>query len=393
MSRDQDAAFVVTLSQALRQAGLPVSPENSLVAAGALQVSRPLVRDRVYWATRLSFVSTRAQIPVFDRVFAGVFDHQPGPDGSPPPTPGEADPGAERERLRASGVGTPPDPERPIFGAGWARLEEDGRGSEREGGAAAIAAASPEERLRRRNFDQLSSAELAQLRQMMASLTVSLPPRRARRVRRAPSGERLDLRQTLRRSARRGGFPARLAWRQRLQEPRRLVVICDISGSMEPYARAYLQFLQSAVGAGSAEAFVFATRLTRLTKALRRAPLPAALQRASAVAPDWSGGTRIAASLERFNRLYGRKGMARGAVVVILSDGWEIGDPQALAREMAVLSRLAHRIIWVNPHKASRGFAPLTRGMAAALPFCDHFASGHSLAAMGEVVEAISGSR
>jgi len=212
-------------------------------------------------------------------------------------------------------------------------------------------------------------------------------------ARRSQHGKRLDVRATLRRSIRAGDYPTRLAWRKRRQRPRHLVVICDISGSMEPYARAYLQFLQSAVGGSRAEAFVFATRLTRLTRVLRRAPALAVLQRAADAAPDWSGGTRIADALHAFNRGYGGQGLARGAVVVILSDGWEVGDAEAVGRETAALKRLAYRVIWVNPHKASPRFEPLTGGMAAALPHCDAFVSGHSLAAMDEVAEAIADSR
>jgi uncharacterized protein with von Willebrand factor type A (vWA) domain len=158
---------------------------------------------------------------------------------------------------------------------------------------------------------------------------------------------------------------------------------------MAPYARAFLQFLQSAVGGTSAEAFVFATRLTRLTRALRGRDADLAISRAAAAAPDWSGGTRIAEALRRFNRGHARSGMARGAVVVILSDGWERGDPDSVAREMASLRRLAHRIVWVNPRSASPRYAPLAGGMAAALPFCDAFLSGHSLIALDRVVEAI----
>jgi len=172
--------------------------------------------------------------------------------------------------------------------------------------------------------------------------------------------------------------------------PRRLVLLCDISGSMEPYARAYLQFLHAARATGPyAEAFVFATRLTRLTRALRAGTAQVATRRAAAAAPDWSGGTRIGEALKAFNDRHARRGMARGAIVVILSDGWERGDPELVGREMARLRRLAHRIVWVNPRAAAPGFQPLAGGMAAALPHCDAMVSGHSLAALDEVVDAI----
>jgi uncharacterized protein len=172
--------------------------------------------------------------------------------------------------------------------------------------------------------------------------------------------------------------------------PRRIVLLCDISGSMEPYARAYLQFLTCAAGAGpNAEAFVFATRLTRVTRALATRSPERAIQRAAATAPDWSSGTRIGDALKAFNDRHGRRGMARGAVVVILSDGWERGEPELVAREMARLARLAHRIVWVNPRVSAAGFAPRAGGMAAALPHVDALVSGHSLAALTEVVDAI----
>jgi uncharacterized protein len=198
------------------------------------------------------------------------------------------------------------------------------------------------------------------------------------------------MRATLARAHRSAGDPIDAIRRRQRTRPRRLVVLCDISGSMEPYARAYLQLLHSAVGGARAEAFVFATRLTRLTRELAVRQPDAALRRAGAAAPDWSGGTRIGAALKAFNDGYGRRGMARGAVVLIVSDGWEHGDPALLGEEMARLSRLAYRIVWVNPRRASPRFEPLAGGMAAALPFVDAFVSGHSMDALDEVLAAIA---
>jgi len=167
-------------------------------------------------------------------------------------------------------------------------------------------------------------------------------------------------------------------------------MLCDISGSMEPYARAYLQFLTSAAGAGPrSEAFVFATRLTRLTRALASRHPERAIERAAAAAPDWSSGTRIGDALKAFNDRHGRRGMARGAVVVILSDGWERGEPELVGRQMQRLSRLAHRIVWVNPRVAASAFSVRAGGMVAALPYCDALVSGHSFEALAEVVRAI----
>jgi uncharacterized protein len=186
------------------------------------------------------------------------------------------------------------------------------------------------------------------------------------------------------------GDPVRLARRRRRVLPRRLVLLCDISGSMEPYARAYLQFLTCAARTGpNAEAFVFATRLTRVTRALGSRNPDRAIQRAAAAAPDWSSGTRIGDALRAFNDRHGRRGMARGAVIVILSDGWERGDPVLVGREMARLSRLAHRIVWVNPRVSADSFSVQSGGMLAALPYCDALVSGHSFQALAEVAEAI----
>jgi uncharacterized protein with von Willebrand factor type A (vWA) domain len=394
MTTTDSAAMVVALSRALRDAGMAVTPDRSVVAAEALRVLRPQTRNEVYWATRTSLVGSREHIAVFNRVFAALIDGADDPADSrgdpnaPPPVGIEAgkrrahQPGL-REMQADGGAASP--------WAATAAAAVDKAGLPAQD--AVLAAASAHEQLSRKSFDQLSSQELADLRRLMALLSLTPPLRRSRRVRSARYGRQLDVRATLRRSIRTGDYPTRLAWRRRRLRPRQLVVICDVSGSMEPYARAYLQFLQSAVGGSMAEAFVFATRLTRLTRVMRKAPSPVAIQRAAAAAADLSGGTRIAEALRTFLRLYGSRGMARDAVIVIVSDGWEVGDPAAVALEMAKLKRLAYRIIWVNPHKASPHFAPLTGGMAAALPYCDAFASGHSLSAMHEVAQAIADRR
>ena len=223
----------------------------------------------------------------------------------------------------------------------------------------------------------------------MSRLELATPKRQTRRYEKGRRGERIDLRRTLRASLRTGGDPIRLARRHRRIARRRLVLLCDISGSMEPYARAYLQFLTAAGTGPNAEAFVFATRLTRLTRALASRNPERAIQRAAAAAPDWSSGTRIGDALREFNDRHGRRGMARGAVVVILSDGWERGDPMLVGREMARLARLAHRIVWVNPRVGAGAFSVQSGGMVAALPYCDALVSGHNFQALTEVAEAI----
>ena len=309
----------------------------------------------------------------------------------------EAVPAPPHERRRGDHKTNPAGP-MPL-GAGATSPSGGDRELDPDREVAVPMAASDEELLRDKRFDALEPDELAQIYRLMARLRVATPERRTRRARRDRHGERIDMRRTLRGSLRTGGDPIRLARRRRRVIRRRMVMLCDISGSMEPYARAYLQFLTSAAGspgrAGerSAEAFVFATRLTRVTRALQSRSPERAIQRAAAAAPDWSSGTRIGDALKEFNDRHGRRGMARGAVIVILSDGWERGAPEQVGRQMERLARLAHRIVWVNPRVAATGFHPRAGGMAAALPHCDALVSGHSLRALEEVATAISAPR
>jgi hypothetical protein len=252
------------------------------------------------------------------------------------------------------------------------------------------ALASRIERLAGTDFAELTPAELQALTGLMSELTLAVPLRRSRREHSAARGRRTDLRSTLRHARRTGGHPLRLAHRAPALRPRQLIVLCDISGSMEPYARAMLQLLYCAAGGADAEVFTFATRLTRLTGALAHMPPEQALQRAGRAAPDWLGGTRIGASLKEFNDTVGRPGLARGAVVVIISDGWDTGEPAVLRREMQRLSRVAHRIIWVNPRTKSEQYRPLAGGMAAAWPYCDAVLSAHSVHALHELTAALA---
>jgi uncharacterized protein len=369
---------------------VPVTPERSARFARSLALLPPVSRDRLYWTARAVFVSSHTEAEAFDRVFGVVFD------GLLDPAEGRGDPSSPGLQAAESGERAPSagvravEPAPASVGPRWtsataSRPAEDGR----EQYEAPLAMASAEERLAERSFAALHPNELAELRRLMARLQLATPLRRSRRARPGRRGEHLDLRRTLRASLRTGGDPVKHARRRRRVRQRRLVLLCDISGSMEPYARAYLQFLQCAAGGAGAEAFVFATRLTRLTRALRGRNPEAAIQRAATVAPDWSGGTRIGEALKAFTDRHGRRGLAHGAVVVILSDGWERGDPGHLGREMERLARLAHRIVWVNPRVAGRDFAPLTGGMAAALPHCDALLSGHTLAALDQVADAL----
>jgi uncharacterized protein len=377
-------ALAGAFSRRLRDAGVPITAERAARFAQALSLVEPVSRRRLYWTARAVLVSDSAQLKAFDSVFSSVFGGR-APSAEFEPESTEAEPAAERatepEAAGETGVGA----EGVSSSAAGSGPDDDLRE------VALPVAASDEERLRDKRFDALEPGELAQLYRLMARLVVATPKRRTRRSERQRRGERMDMRRTLRGSMRTAGDPIRLARRRRRVVRRRMVMLCDISGSMEPYARAYLQFLTSAAGSGpNAEAFAFATRLTRLTRALRSRSPERAIQRAAAAAPDWSSGTRIGDALKAFNDRHGRRGMARGAVVVILSDGWERGDPALVGREMERLSRLAHRIVWVNPRVAASGFSPRAGGMAAALPYCDALVSGHSLDALGEVAEAIA---
>ncbi len=249
------------------------------------------------------------------------------------------------------------------------------------------------ESLRSMDFAQMSIDERSETDRLITQMRVNAPTRRSRRRRPSVrSSGSPDLRRTIRESLRTGGEPLRRRTREREQIPRRVVIIADISGSMAPYSRPLLRYAHAAVsGRTKVEAFALGTRLTRLTRELDTRDPDDALRRAADSVEDWSGGTRLGEGLSQFNDQWGTKGLARGAVVVLLSDGWDRGDPQELAAEMARLARVAHRIVWVNPLKASEGYAPLARGMAAALPYVDDFIEGHSLDSLEQLSLVLSG--
>ncbi|QMU77865.1 VWA domain-containing protein [Streptacidiphilus sp. PB12-B1b] len=394
------AEFAARFGAELHRAGVVATPERSVRFVEALRLLPPVDRAALYWAARLAYVTGREQIAPFDRIFALVFGGLTDPagprgDSANPPLPGLV-PGPP---AAPDSAGPPPRPADARLPGGAAQQEPDAdrppRPEPPEGTDALRLIGSSDETLAHKDFGSLRPGELAELDRLLDALVPRLPLRRTRRREADPRGRRVDLRRSLRQSLRTGGETLRLARSHGRLRRRPLVLLCDISGSMEPYTRAYLRFFSrvgSRAGSGvAAEIFVFATRLTRLTPVLRHATPDAALRRAGRTAPDWSGGTLIARALAEFLGGYGRRGMARGAVVVVFSDGWEGEDPAAVGREMARLSLLAHRVVWVNPRKAAPGYAPLTGGMAAALPYCDAFVSGHSAAALAEVVEAIAG--
>lgn len=372
----------------LHALGVETAPERAGRFATAVSLACPATTRELYWLGRVTLTGSRDEIGAFDRVFNEVFrgvadvaDHRGDPNDlswQPLDHAPRAAPGADDARR-------PGTPRRGLASAGSAPGDAD-EGDARPAGAPS----SQHEVLRARDFADCTPEELAALRLMLARLAMTAPTRSSRRRRRHRSGDRIDRRATLRRARRTGGHPVHLVRRVPGERRRRVVLIADVSGSMERYSRAYLYLLHGTARAWRAETFVFATRLTRLTPALRTSDPDLALRLAAASVHDWSGGTRIGGALRDFNDRWGRRGTARGAVVVIVSDGWESGDPAELAEQMARLSRLAHRIIWVNPRAKSSRYEPLVGGMQAALPHIDRFASGHSLAAIGEVLDAIA---
>jgi len=251
--------------------------------------------------------------------------------------------------------------------------------AEETGEALEVAAYSRIESLRRKDFEALTDEELHDVRRLMR---IPAGLRRSRRFR--PGGdERLDLRRLLRASLRFNGEPLLLSWRRRRWKPRPLVLLCDISGSMERYTRVLLHFIYAMERAGDrVEAFVFATRLTRITRQLRTADPDLALSRVMAAVEDWSGGTRIGEAIDTFNRRYARRVLAHGAAVIVISDGWDRGDPAQLRAAVAGLQRGCHRLIWMNPLLGAPGYEPLTLGLQAALPYIDDFLPAHNLASL-----------
>jgi uncharacterized protein with von Willebrand factor type A (vWA) domain len=361
----------VGFARVLRAAGLDVPVGNTVVFARALVAVGLADRDLVYWAGQATLVRRPEDIATYDRAFAAWWERTVELSLAFP------EPAFELSlAFDADGDDPGDDP-------GDADADDVPTVSVRY---------SPREVLRHRDFASYTPDEFAEARRLMADLRLSGAMRRSRRVR--PSRRRTgppDLRRTVRRALRAGGEPIDRAFVEPGERPRRLVLLCDVSGSMEAYSRALLRFLHAAVvGRTRVEAFALGTRLTRITRDLTTRDPDAAISAAAHRVADWSGGTRLGDGLRQFNDEWGVRGMARGAVVVILSDGWDRGEPEVLAEQMERLHRVARRVIWVNPLKASPGFAPLARGMAAALPYVDEFVEGHSLASLEELAGVVA---
>jgi len=356
--------LAVGFARVLRALEVAVPLDSVVTFMSALGRTGLAERDRVYWAGRATLVRRPEDIGVYDRAFAVFWDRREST--------------VHDEAVVVTSVltdadeGSAGDPDGDGLGEPTLRF-------------------SAVERLRDKDFSAYTEAEMLLARRWMESLRLAGGRRPALRL--VPArrgGARPDVRATVRESLRLGGETARRRWRRRDDKPRRIVFLLDVSGSMEPYARALLRFVHAGVAGGRRiEAFTLGTRLTRVTRELSARDPDRALARAGESVRDWSGGTRLGATLRDFNDSWGVRGLARGAVVVVLSDGWDRGDPALLADEMARLGRVAHRTVWVNPLKVTPGYAPLARGMAAALPHIDEFVEGHSLEALERLVEVL----
>jgi hypothetical protein len=378
---DAGVPFVRVLADfaaALRAAGLAVGSGDVLAYATAMSTLDPTDLVDLYWAGRTTLVTRRDSISPYDRVFRQFFLNAAG------------DPVREMLTLRAQ-VTTEDQAVLDVPATDPPQREGDPEE------ATLGLMASDAEALRHKPFAACTPEELAMLRRIMARIRLAPPRRRTRRTRSAPSGQSPDLRRMVRESLRLHGDPAELSWRRRKVRLRPLILILDVSGSMADYSRSLLQFAYSARRAGGhaagrargqaarVEVFCFGTRLTRITRELDRRRPDDALHRATQAVVDWEGGTRIGASLDTFLRDWGRRGLCRGGIVVICSDGLDRGDPDVLATAMERLSRLSHRIVWLNPHQASNRAVPSTLGMAVAAPHIDLILPGHDLSSLEEL--------
>ncbi|HEY2937429.1 MAG TPA: VWA domain-containing protein [Gaiellaceae bacterium] len=358
---------VVTFGRVLREAGLEVGPGRIADALRGLDAVDLTRQDDVYWTLRTTIVSRRDELDAFDAAFHAWFL------------------GIGREpQLRK----VPPPPRR----GDRRRGAEPGPGPELEGNEIELGSYSGEEALREKDFGSMTREEFERTRKLIAAIATQRPRRRSRRLRRDSRGHALDVRGLVRASLATGGDPVERVFRSRVERLRKLVLVLDVSGSMESYARALLLYLHAARGSGKGvETFAFGTRLTRLTPDLASRDPEAAFAQAAKRVTDWSGGTRIGESLKAYNDEWGRRALTRGAVVVILSDGCERGDNALVGREMARLARQAYAVVWVNPLKGHDEYEPLAGGMRAALPHVDRFLPGHNVASLESLSEVLGG--
>ena len=363
--------MAVAFARILRGAGLDVPLDSVIVFVGALTQLGLENRENVYWSAHATLIRRHEDVQIFDRAFKVFWEQQIAVET------------ATFEEQHKSITLLVDDEDANTDDSSAEPIEDENTIALRF---------SKIETLREKDFAAYNQLELREAEQFMASLRLAGPPKKSLRLMKTNRhGARHDIRRTMRATLQHDGEPIERYWREPSTKLRRLVVLLDISGSMEPYARALLRFMHAAVvGRQRVEAFTFGTRLTRITKELTSRDPDKALAQTSAQVSDWSGGTRLGECLQSFNDNWGVGGMARGSIFVILSDGWDRGDPKVLADQMSRLSRVAYRVIWVNPLKVSPGYAPLARGMAAAMPYIDEFVEGHSLEALRELTEVIS---
>ena len=364
--------MAVAFARILRGAGIDVPLDSVIVFVSALSKVGLENRDDVYWAAYATLIRRHEDSPIFDRAFAIFWDQLIAVDTA------IYEQQTESVTLLIDSEDTNNDD------SNAAPVDEEEN--------TLTLRFSSIETLREKDFAAYSETELREAEQFMSSLKLAGPPKRSLRLQKANrKGSRHDIRRTMRAVLQNDGEPIERYWREPSTKLRRLVVLLDISGSMEPYARALLLFMHAAVvGRQRVEAFTLGTRLTRITRELANRDPDRALARTSAQVSDWSGGTRLGECLQNFNDNWGVGSLARGSIFVILSDGWDRGEPQVLAEQMLRLQRVAYRVIWVNPLKVSPGYAPLARGMAAAMPYIDDFVEGHSLDALRELTAVIA---
>lgn len=358
---DPIAGFIA-FTRALRAAGISSERSGDFIEA----VSRLDAgsRDDVYWAGRATLCDEPDDIATYDRVFRHWFASHTSQTGPLPQA---------TSQQKSMQLGD----------------DESGEG-QADDDVVVAAVASPDEQLKHRDVAELSAAERRHLARLFGSIPVRPPMRRNLRKHRARRGD-IDIARTVRDQLRRGGEPGPLQYRRVTQRPRRVVLLIDVSGSMEPYADSLLRLAHRVVTVAphSTEVFTLGTRLTRVTAAMQHTDPEDALGAVGAMVPDWSGGTRLGDVLQAFIDRWGQRGVARGAVVVIASDGWERGDPTLLGQQVERLRRLAHAVIWANPHRGKPGYAPIQGGIMAAMPYIDGLVAGHSLATFSELLEMV----
>ncbi|GAA4819961.1 VWA domain-containing protein [Actinomycetospora corticicola] len=369
---DEDAVLrdFVAFTRLLRNAGVPVTSDRTATYLRALREIDLASEVATYWAGRLTLCGDPDDVARYDHAFFAWFSSDPREQRMGRPAP-------PKPRAATIAALTPPPGQ--------------GQGDENDDTPELKVAASGEEVLRDRDIADLTISEREHIRRMLALLTPTPPRRRARRRRPNSRGEP-DPRRTLRATLRHAGEIPGLSRKNRRERPRRVVILLDVSGSMAPYADALLRFAHVLTRRTpqAVETFTLGTRLTRVTRELRQRDPERALRDAGNTIPDWSGGTRLGEVLAAFLDRWGQRGVARRAVVVIFSDGWERGGTELLGEQMERLARLAHAVVWVNPHAGKRGYEPVQGGIAAALPHVDRLLAGHSLATLQELTEVLA---